>query len=83
MDDQIKGYRTLTPDEIELINEIKTAEARVVALHRKVVEMLSEEASVSAEHPLKGEPFRWAAVAKTDIQTGFMALVRAVARPGE
>lgn len=27
------------------------------------------------------EPERWAAIAKTDIQTGIMALVRAVAQP--
>lgn len=27
------------------------------------------------------EPFRWAAIGKTDIQTGLMALVRAVAQP--
>lgn len=27
------------------------------------------------------EPFRWAAVGKTDIQTGIMAMVRAVAQP--
>lgn len=27
------------------------------------------------------EPARWAAIAKTDIQTGIMALVRAVAKP--
>lgn len=27
------------------------------------------------------EPHRWAAIAKTDIQTGIMALVRAVAQP--
>jgi hypothetical protein len=29
------------------------------------------------------EPMRWAAIGKTDIQTGIMALVRAVAQPGE
>lgn len=28
------------------------------------------------------EPARWAAIAKTDIQTGVMAAVRAVAQPG-
>lgn len=28
------------------------------------------------------EPFRWAAIGKTDLQTGIMALVRAVAQPG-
>lgn len=27
------------------------------------------------------EPFRWAAIGKTDIQTGIMAMVRAVAQP--
>lgn len=27
------------------------------------------------------EPHRWAAIAKTDIQTGLMALIRAVAQP--
>lgn len=27
------------------------------------------------------EPLRWAAIAKTDIQTGLMALVRAIAQP--
>lgn len=29
------------------------------------------------------EPMRWAAIGKTDIQTGIMALVRAVAQPSE
>lgn len=29
------------------------------------------------------EPQRWAAIGKTDIQTGIMALVRAVAQPSE
>jgi hypothetical protein len=33
-----------------------------------------------ARHAI-AEPLRWAAIAKTDIQTGFMALVRAVAQP--
>lgn len=29
------------------------------------------------------EPFRWAAIGKTDIQTGIMALVRAIAQPAD
>ncbi|WP_065712624.1 Acb2/Tad1 domain-containing protein [Acinetobacter baumannii] len=29
----------------------------------------------------QAEPFRWAQIGKTDIQTGIMALVRAVAQP--
>ena len=31
---------------------------------------------------MAAEPLRWASIAKTDIQTGVMALVRAVAQPG-
>lgn len=31
----------------------------------------------------EAEPARWAAIGKTDIQTGIMALVRAVAQPSE
>lgn len=30
----------------------------------------------------EAEPLRWAAIGKTDIQTGVMALVRAIAQPG-
>ncbi|MBJ8954470.1 Acb2/Tad1 domain-containing protein [Citrobacter braakii] len=30
---------------------------------------------------IAAEPIRWAAIAKTDLQTGIMALVRAVAQP--
>lgn len=30
---------------------------------------------------MAAEPFRWAAIGKTDIQTGLMAMVRAVAQP--
>lgn len=37
----------------------------------------------SVDHILSGvaEPERWAAIAKSDLQTGVMALVRAVAQP--
>lgn len=31
---------------------------------------------------LQAEPQRWAAIAKTDLQTGLMALTRAIAQPG-
>jgi hypothetical protein len=35
----------------------------------------------TVEHLSNTTPYRWAAIAKTDIQTGTMALVRAVAQP--
>jgi hypothetical protein len=39
------------------------------------------QANVEHRRFSAAEPFRWAAIGKTDIQTGVMALVRAVAQP--
>ena len=41
----------------------------------------SQEALAEFDRFLAAEPQRWAAIGKTDIQTGIMALVRAVAQP--
>lgn len=38
---------------------------------------------IEFERFMAAEPQRWAAIGKTDIQTGIMALVRAVAQPSE
>jgi hypothetical protein len=68
----IKGYRDLFQDEIALMNEIKNKAAEVGAL----IEAL--ETAAKDRGLLDG---RWIAIGKTDLQKGFMALVRAVARP--
>lgn len=47
---------------------------------RKLVDPSSPEALELARIE-KADAFRWSAIAKTDIQTGVMALVRAVAQP--
>lgn len=84
MDNQhrkIKGYRELNQAELDLMNEIKEEGIRLDELHRKVVSYVAANAGredISAE----ADPFRWAAIAKTDLQTGLMALTRAVAAPG-
>ena len=65
---QIKGYRDLTPLEIELMNKIKTQGEELGEL----VEELNETASID---------LRWLAIGKTDLQTGISALVRSVAKP--
>jgi hypothetical protein len=75
MDNQhkhIKGYRDLTPEEIAVMNEIKAKAVEVGAL----IEML--ELAAKERGQFDG---RWIAIGKTDLQKGFMALVRAVARP--
>lgn len=73
MDNQhrkVSGYRELNQDEIDLMNRIKAANA---------LENTSDHAEY--ERFCSAEPLRWASIGKTDIQTGLMALVRAVAQP--
>ena len=65
---QIKGYRELTQEEIDLMNEIKQ---QGVALGNLVNKLRATE----------GLDQRWVSIGATDLQTGLMALTRAVAQP--
>ena len=65
---QIKGYRDLSQHEIDLMNRVKNEAAAVGILF---------DGLEGAE----GIDQRWLAIAKTDIQKGFMALVRSIAQP--
>lgn len=73
---KIKGYRELDQDEIDLMNEIKTQGLVLEKLINKV-----NEKNATYLGGVGNEPHRWAAIAKTDLQTGLMALTRAVAKP--
>lgn len=58
------------------------------ALQQKLTDIQNGHAERSAEllelHRFnEADPHRWANIGKTDIQTGIMALVRAVAQPSE
>lgn len=64
----ITGYRDLSQDEIDLTNEIKEL---AILVGEKVDQVMSREATDK----------RWAAIARTDLQTGFMALIRSVLKP--
>ena len=71
MDNQhrvIKGYRELDEVEIGIMNEIK---AKGVELG-ELVERLRAVGGVDQ---------RWVSIGATDLQTGLMALTRAVAQP--
>lgn len=73
MDNQhrmIKGYRDLSQEEIELMNMIKER-------GNDLGDFIDR---LSAQKDIEFDP-RWLAIAKTDLQKGFMALVRAVAKP--
>lgn len=64
---KITGYRELSKEEIDLMNEIKREGENLGAL---VARMKSQDLDQ-----------RWVAIGQTDLQKGIMALVRAVAKP--
>lgn len=69
MDNQhkkITGYRDLSQAEIDAMNRIKA---------------LANEVGATLDGLPEGVDGRWVAIARTQLQQGFMAAVRAVARP--
>lgn len=84
----IKGYRDLSLEEIDLINRIKIAEAQVLELTREVLFHVEKQIGFAESHDGKearriaeASPTRWRSIAVTNLEQGFMALVRAVAQP--
>tara|TARA_R110002073_G_scaffold183669_3_gene341937 strand:+ start:124 stop:348 length:225 start_codon:yes stop_codon:yes gene_type:complete len=65
---KIGGYRELTQEEIDLMNEGK-------ALAEKCGEFVEKLAST------EGLDYRWVNIGKTNIQQGFMGLIRGIAQP--
>jgi hypothetical protein len=88
---KITGYRDLSQDEIDLsqdeidlMNEVKQMDKDVLDLVNRVAAInndLSDGSDEIANVVHESEAFRWAAMAKSDLQTGFMKLTRAVAKP--
>lgn len=80
---QISGYRELTQDEIDLMNEIKAEGPRLQALCEKVdAYVKSQMATVSqAESDRLNAAFAWKSHGRLHLQQGLMALTRAVAQP--
>lgn len=66
--EKIKGYRDLTQAEIDLMNEAKSLAEQVGALTEKV-------------KTTPGIDVRWLSIGITDLQKGFMAVIRSIARP--
>jgi len=65
---KIKGYRELNEEEIDLMNEAKELAEKLDVLVHKI-----------KRHPDTDQ--RWASIGMTDLQKGFMSLIRSVARP--
>lgn len=64
----IKGYRDLTPEEISSMNTIKDM-AEDIRVELEALESLPEVDK------------RWLAIGKTNLQQGFMAVIRSIAKP--
>lgn len=65
---KITGYRDLTQAEIDMMNKVK-------ALGTQVGELTTEVSNT------EGVDKRWLAIGITDLQKGFMALTRSIAKP--
>lgn len=68
MKPKITGYRELSEAEIALINRVKAKAEEV----RELIEGVARHNDI--DH-------RWLAIGQTDLQKGFMAVIRAIARP--
>jgi hypothetical protein len=64
----ITGYRELSQEEIDLMNDIKQVGQTLGALTQRLLDTDSTDK-------------RWVSIGRTDCQTGVMALVRSVAKP--
>ena len=72
---KITGYRDLSEAEIALMNEAKE-------LSEKVGDFVDKVEFLNNDHdPDIGIDMRWCNIGKTDLQKGFMALIRSIARP--
>lgn len=65
---KIKGYRELTQEEINLMNEVKVKGAEIGELIKKLENMSETDK-------------RWLEIGKTNIQQGLMAITRAITKP--
>ncbi len=67
--DKIVGYVAQTPEQIDTINLLKKMEIEIIDSLKIIFESCQ---------PVDA---RWMSIAKTHMQEGFMAAVRAIARP--
>ncbi len=65
---KIKGYRDLTQEEIDLMNEVKEKGAELGALIEKLDGIFEIDKN-------------WLVVGKLGVQQGLMAIVRAITKP--
>lgn len=86
----ITGYRQLSSAETDLINRVKAHAEATQQLLGEVHQLngqrfgsaaLRADESIADKEISRAESNRWTAVAKTQLQQGYMALNRAIALP--
>lgn len=77
MDNQhkkIKGYRDLSEEEIALMNECKELAVKLGDLTTKIQKSPLTNTTIQIDQ-------RWLAIGITDLQKGFMSIIRSIAKP--
>ncbi|EFE93964.1 DUF7681 family protein [Serratia odorifera] len=78
----VKGYRTLTPGDIERMNRLKGVSRHFCSLLDTEREAIAAELSETGNHSAEAhEASRCLAIARTKMQEACMWACRAVARP--
>lgn len=74
----IKGYRNLSQEEIDLMNEGKELAEKcgnyIMKLQNLSLPVPEGSGEIEADN-------RWISIAQTHLQQGFMAAIRAIAKP--
>jgi hypothetical protein len=86
MDNQhkkITGYRDLSQEEIDLMNEGKALAEQCGAYIEK---LRARDKAIAQTPPTSGDAprsldQRWISIGATDLQRGFMAVIRGIAQP--
>lgn len=82
---KILGYRELSQEEIDLMNEIKAKGHELAVLLEKAKKHITQNAvgPEAVERHALAEPHRWLARAKTAGQDAVMFAVRSIAQPDD
>lgn len=81
---KITGYRQLSEAEVALMNEGKALAEQCGAYIAKLRTLNGQPSPANAEGVNTNEPKldqRWISIGATDLQRGFMAVIRGIAQP--
>lgn len=79
---KLRGYRTLTPREVELANKVSQLGDQAEKLLGEIRECLLQVEKGRDDLAYSGSDWaRWLSISKTHLQQGLMAAKRAITRP--